>query len=103
MPQVDDPGPITVFRSSSPETGNDVTGFTSGLSREYLELRERAERAAAKRASSIAARRAHQQLALLYSDLVRRIDSAADGRCNHLSDTVTFSPMSAPAASVPET
>jgi hypothetical protein len=34
---------------------------------DYFEQRERAERAAAKRATSDAARRAHQELAQLYS------------------------------------
>jgi hypothetical protein len=39
--------------------------------REYLLLRERAERAAAKAASSLPARRAHQEMALLYSRSAR--------------------------------
>jgi hypothetical protein len=37
------------------------------LTMDYFELRERAERAAAKRATCDAARRAHQELAQLYS------------------------------------
>ena len=35
----------------------------------YARRREAEERAAAKRASSLAARRAHQELALLYAEL----------------------------------
>jgi hypothetical protein len=35
----------------------------------YVRRREAEERAAAKRASSLAARRAHQELALLYAEL----------------------------------
>jgi hypothetical protein len=37
--------------------------------RTYFELRERAERAAAKRATSDAARRVHQEMAQLYSKM----------------------------------
>ena len=36
----------------------------------YIRRREAEERAAAKRASTLAARRAHQELALLYAELV---------------------------------
>jgi len=39
---------------------------------EYFQRRERAERAAAKNAISQAARRAHQELAQKYADLVRK-------------------------------
>jgi len=35
----------------------------------YVRRREAEERAAAKRASTLAARRAHQELALLYAEL----------------------------------
>lgn len=38
---------------------------------EYLRARERAERAAAKRAQSLAARHVHQELAQHYAQLVR--------------------------------
>lgn len=41
-------------------------------SEEYLRRRERAERAAAKLASSEAARRAHQELAQEYSERLRK-------------------------------
>jgi len=39
---------------------------------DYFRRRERAERAAAKNAASEAARRAHQELAQQYSELLRR-------------------------------
>lgn len=39
---------------------------------EYFRRRERAERAAAKRATSDGARRAHQELAQSYAELLRR-------------------------------
>lgn len=39
---------------------------------DYLLARERAERAAAKRASSLAARHLHQELAQHYAELARR-------------------------------
>lgn len=41
---------------------------------EFYQRRERQERAAAKHASSLAARRAHQQLAILYASLRRGLD-----------------------------
>lgn len=39
---------------------------------EYLRNREQAERAAAKNAASVAARRVHQELANNYAELLRR-------------------------------
>jgi hypothetical protein len=39
---------------------------------EYLRNREQAERAAAKSAASVAARRVHQELANNYAELLRR-------------------------------
>ena len=39
---------------------------------DYFRRRERAERVAAKNAATEAARRAHQELALQYSELLRR-------------------------------
>ena len=39
---------------------------------DYLRARERAERAAAKRAQSLAARQVHQELAQQYAQLLRR-------------------------------
>jgi hypothetical protein len=43
-----------------------------GGSVDYLRARERAERAAAKRAQSLAARHVHQELAQYYAQMVRR-------------------------------
>jgi hypothetical protein len=40
---------------------------------DYLRAREQAERVAAKRAQSLAARQAHQELAQHYAQLVRRV------------------------------
>ena len=40
---------------------------------DYLQRRERQERAAAKRAVDLAARQAHQELALCYSVLIIRL------------------------------
>ena len=52
-----------------------VTGWESMLdqaTQDYFRRRERAERAAAKCAASDAARRAHQELAQNYADILRR-------------------------------
>lgn len=43
---------------------------------EFYHRRERQERAAAKQASTLAARRAHQDLAILYASLRRGIGPA---------------------------
>ena len=43
---------------------------------EFYHRRERQERAAAKRASSVAARRVHQELAIVYASLRRGLDPA---------------------------
>ena len=42
-------------------------------SREYFEQRERAERAAAKNAASLEARRVHQELARNYAELALQL------------------------------
>ena len=42
---------------------------------EYLQRRERAERAAAKRSSTLAGRRAHQELAQLFGETRRRLEA----------------------------
>ncbi len=47
--------------------------------REYLERRERMERAAAKNATCPEARRVHQQLAQEYVSRIRRQQDAAEG------------------------
>jgi hypothetical protein len=66
---------MVVFKSSS----NDADAFAAQAALaaddhgvDYLRARERAERAAAKRAQSIAARHVHQELAQHYAELVRR-------------------------------
>ena len=43
---------------------------------DFYQRRERQERAAAKQASTLAARRAHQDLAILYASLRRGLDPA---------------------------
>ena len=45
-------------------------------SREYFEQRERAERAAAKNATSLEARRVHQELARNYAELALQVRDA---------------------------
>ena len=51
-----------------------IVGAVSKMdSREYFELRERAERAAAKNAACPEARRVHQQLAQSYAELVEQM------------------------------
>jgi hypothetical protein len=62
---------IKVFRANP----GDVEEPANGLDPDYLQIRERAERAAAKQCKSAAARSVHQQLALLYS--AQRSDRAS--------------------------
>ena len=66
---------LVVFRNST----NGVNGLCAGDDEpaqdcpvDYLRAREMAERAAAKRAQSMAARHAHQELAQHYAALARR-------------------------------
>ena len=54
---------------------DDVPDELSERSVEYFRARERSERAAAKRAKSLAARHVHQQLAAEYASLVRRLQN----------------------------
>jgi hypothetical protein len=76
MAMMNDMAGVVVFRSAS----NDADGVSAAdeleqsepLSVHYLHARERAERAAAKRAQSIAARHVHQELAQHYAELARR-------------------------------
>jgi hypothetical protein len=56
-------GSIKVFRANP----GDVEEAPNLLDPDYLQIRERAERAAAKQCNSAAARSVHQELALLYS------------------------------------
>jgi hypothetical protein len=53
----------------------DISGISS---QEYLQHRERAERAAAKRSPTFAGRRVHQELAQLLYEARKRIE--ADGK-----------------------
>ena len=65
---------LVVFRSSTnglDEPSTDESGSALAPSVDYLRARERAERAAAKRARSLAARHVHQELAQHYAKLVR--------------------------------
>ena len=66
---------LVVFRNGGPPggafTADDQQNGASYLSPDYLRARERAERAAAKRASSPAARGVHQELAQAYAAMVR--------------------------------
>lgn len=75
MSQVDNSGPLIVFHPSpggaSDEPADSAEAY-GGEGRDFLEGRERAERAAANIASSTAARRAHEELAGLYSARIRR-------------------------------
>jgi len=51
-------------------------------SRAYFELRERAERAAAKSAACLEARRIHQELAQSYAEAVRQLaQDPRENRC----------------------
>ena len=67
---------LVVFRSATngvPAMGSpDDAPGPDDWSLDYLQARERAERAAAKRAQSIAARHIHQELAQHYAALLRR-------------------------------
>jgi hypothetical protein len=49
-------------------------------SEDYFRRRERAERAAAKRAANSGARRAHQELAQGYAELLHGISSLSEAR-----------------------
>lgn len=73
-------GSIIIFRDewatkNNPETRGPETqrhGPADTEWADYCRARERAERAAAKRASSIRARRVHQELAQAYASVTRR-------------------------------
>jgi len=75
MSQVDNSGPLIVFHSPGNgafEREPDTAEPHHGEAREFLESRERAERAAANSASSISAKRIHEELAERYLALIRR-------------------------------
>ncbi len=66
---------LVVFRNSMNGTRGLCTAEDQqapDCSIDYLRSREMAERAAAKRAQSLAARHVHQELAQHYAELVRR-------------------------------
>lgn len=73
MSQVDNSGPLVIFRApANAECEADAAEAYDGEGRIILEERALAERAAANSASSTAARRAHEALAELYSARIRR-------------------------------
>ena len=67
---------VVVFRNSANgingHCAHDDEPVAGSCPVDYLRARERAERAAAKRAQSLAARHLHQELAQHYAELVRR-------------------------------
>ena len=64
MTNVSVDGPIMIFRNESPDRDEPACA----ASPEYLWSRELSERAAAKKAEDVAARRVHQELAILYAE-----------------------------------
>lgn len=66
---------VVIFRNPVNDAGRPGAGDQEpegqGWSADYLRARERAERAAAKRAQSSAARHVHQELALHYAELAK--------------------------------
>jgi hypothetical protein len=71
MTMIDGPCSMVIFREpyeAAPEDCADEAWAKDGTA-EYFRLREQAERAAAKGATSIAARRVHQELAQIYAFL----------------------------------
>lgn len=65
MVNVDLNGPITCFHDTAADPETETAGQSDSPG--YLRQRERSERAAAKRAPSLVARRIHQQLAEAYA------------------------------------
>ena len=71
MTMVDVESPLVIFhRTASPEELDEDSGQRCA---EYLERREAAERAAAKRAATVAARALHQELAQHYAEQRRTL------------------------------
>ena len=64
-----DPGSLIIFRAP---WVRDAQTPASPIGEDYCRVRERAERAAAKRAGSVEARRAHQELAQAYARVTMR-------------------------------
>jgi hypothetical protein len=73
MTQVEPSGTMLVFTATSAEVSDDDAAETAALETQsdYYRERERRERAAAKKASSHAARSVHQALAQRYAALSR--------------------------------
>jgi hypothetical protein len=76
MPQVDNSGPLIIFHdwpgAANKDGDPDAAGETGRAALlDDLRTREQKERAAAKQATSLAARRAHQELAQLYARVLR--------------------------------
>jgi hypothetical protein len=63
-----DPSSLIIFRSPR---ACDAEAPASPVGEEYCRVREQAERTAAKRATSTAARRVHQELAQAYARATR--------------------------------
>jgi hypothetical protein len=74
MPNVSILSPITVFRDEPGTRDFRCAEMTS----DYLRRREQAERAAAKASDSLAARRAHQELAQLIFEKRRVAEAGGD-------------------------
>ncbi len=76
MTMVDGPFPFVLFHDPPALAARDAPvereASCDGISFEYFEARERAEKAAAKVATSLAARRIHQELAQIYGALARQ-------------------------------
>ena len=64
-----DPSSLIIFRAAG---ARDAEAPASPVGEDYCKVRERAERAAAKSAHSIEARRAHQELAQAYARATRQ-------------------------------
>lgn len=66
-----DGGPIIAFRNAWDDSREEASDARSGERwLDYCRTREAAERAAAKKASSINAQRVHQELALAYARII---------------------------------
>jgi hypothetical protein len=76
MSQVEQPSGMVVFASCTTDSPDGDFGFRSRKvadppDRDYFQIRERAERAAATQATCVAARSVHQELALQYAPKLR--------------------------------
>ena len=75
-PARDGPVTFTRYSTANPDESDSMSKGWAGVrdqeSLDYFRHRERAERAAAKKALSDAARRVHQELAQEYAELIRK-------------------------------